>query len=218
MDAGPRRDGLLGLLRQAGRPLTAGELAGLAGLHPNTARFHLDALVAEDAVERAPDPRGGRGRPRLLYAARPGSSRGPRSFRLLAQMLVELAETLGVRRAMAEQTGRAWGSRLVGTPTDPAPRTPREAVTRLNVVLDEVGFQPTVEGDEAGSDTEIHLHHCPFREVAETDPEVVCALHLGLMQGAFSALRSPVTVSSLEPFVRPDLCVTRLEPAGLRAG
>ena len=83
----------------------------------------------------------------------------------------------------------------------------------MNRLLDDIGFQPTMHGDPA-ADAEVHLHHCPFREVAESAEDVVCALHLGLMQGALQEMQAPVAATSLEPFVRPDLCVAHLRPAG----
>jgi predicted ArsR family transcriptional regulator len=61
-----RRDDVLARLREAGRPLSAVEVARLAGLHPNTARFHLAALLADGLVERATETRATPGRPRVL--------------------------------------------------------------------------------------------------------------------------------------------------------
>ena len=91
-----------------------------------------------------------------------------------------------------------------------------EAVARMNQMLDDVGFQPTVHGEPSGPGAEVHLHHCPFREVAESAEDVVCALHLGLMQGALHEMRAPVTATSLEPMVRPDLCVAQVRPIASR--
>ncbi|MDR3080298.1 MAG: helix-turn-helix domain-containing protein, partial [Streptomyces sp.] len=54
---GKSRARVLDLLRAAGRPLGVQEVAEQAGLHPNTARFHLDALVDADLVSREPQPR-----------------------------------------------------------------------------------------------------------------------------------------------------------------
>jgi predicted ArsR family transcriptional regulator len=47
--------------------------------------------------------------------------------------------------------------------------------------------------------------------VAEKHTDVVCAIHLGLMQGALEELRAPVETTSLEPFVTPRLCVAHLQ-------
>jgi predicted ArsR family transcriptional regulator len=30
------------------------------------------------------------------------------------------------------------------------------------------------------------VYRCPFREIAEARPDVVCSVHLGLMRGALS--------------------------------
>jgi predicted ArsR family transcriptional regulator len=54
------------------------------------------------------------------------------------------------------------------------------------------------------------LRQCPFREVAQQHQDVVCALHLGLMQGALAQMRAPVTADRLEPFAEPGLCVAHL--------
>jgi predicted ArsR family transcriptional regulator len=51
---------------------------------------------------------------------------------------------------------------------------------------------------------------CPFREVAENHQDVVCQLHLGLMQGALARMRAPVTADRLEPFAEPSLCIAYL--------
>jgi predicted ArsR family transcriptional regulator len=214
--AARRRDAVLAQLRAADRPLSIGELAEGVGLHANTVRFHLAALVEEGRVERAPDATGAPGRPRLLYRARPGSASGLRSYRLLAGMLTELVLDLGGSGPAAVEAGRSWGRRLLDG--SPAPLDAGAAVARMNALLDDIGFQPSVHGDPAGPGTEIHLHHCPFREVAEVGTEVVCALHLGLMQGALREVQAPVTATSLQPFVRPDLCVAQVGPAAEEVG
>jgi hypothetical protein len=40
--------------------------------------------------------------------------------------------------------------------------------------------------------------------------DVVCQLHLGLMQGALDQMRAPVTVAGLQPFAEASLCVAHL--------
>jgi predicted ArsR family transcriptional regulator len=54
------------------------------------------------------------------------------------------------------------------------------------------------------------MARCPFHALAESQPEVVCAVHKGLITGALSALGSDLEVECLDVFVRPDLCVARL--------
>jgi hypothetical protein len=84
----------------------------------------------------------------------------------------------------------------------------RVATERLVGMLFEIGFEP--EAVTAGRRRRILLHHCPFREAAEAHREVVCSVHLGLMQGLLAGIDAPVDAERLEPFVQPDLCVAHL--------
>lgn len=82
-------------------------------------------------------------------------------------------------------------------------------------LLDELGFEPE---PPAGPRTrEIRLRHCPFLDLVDEYREVVCAIHLGLMQGAFDALGGRVGVERLEPFAEPDLCLAHLTATGAKA-
>jgi predicted ArsR family transcriptional regulator len=206
--AGSRRAEVLALLRASQRPLTAAEVAATTGLHLNTARFHLDGLVADGAVERTSQPREQPGRPRILYAAQ-GPVPGPRSYALLAEMLTGLVAALPDAGPTAVAAGQAWGRHLVERAAPSERLDEAESLARLNRVLDAIGFRPEVRTTDTG--TEVCLHHCPFREVAEKHTDVVCAIHLGLMQGALEEIQAPVGATSLEPFVAPNLCVARLQ-------
>lgn len=212
---GARRSEVLERLRDAATPLSVAQLAEMTGLHVNTARFHLDGLVSEGLADRTAEERDTPGRPRMLYAAR-AEAAGPRSFGLLAEMLTGLVSSLDGAGEAAVEAGRAWGRHLVERPAPSQTVDTEEATTRLNRVLDAIGFRPEVR--PAGDGAEVRLRHCPFREVAERHTDVVCAIHLGLMQGALSELRAPLEAESLEPFVTPNLCVARLRaaPAGGR--
>lgn len=211
--AGSRREEVLGLLRTSNRPLSAAEVAESTGLHLNTARFHLDGLAEDGLVERMSETREQPGRPRILYTAH-GPVPGPRSYALLAEMLTGLVASLKDAGPAAVTAGQAWGRHLVERPA-PSERIDRaEAVARLNRVLAAVGFSPEIRTTNKG--TEVCLHHCPFREVAEKHADIVCAVHLGLMQGALDELNAPIEAPSLEPFVTPNLCVARLRPRRTR--
>jgi predicted ArsR family transcriptional regulator len=43
---------------------------------------------------------------------------------------------------------------------------------------------------------------------------VICPLHLGLMQGALTAMGAGITITRLEPFVEPALCLAHVGQAG----
>lgn len=207
---GESRARVLAVLQDAGGPLGVGEVAKRVGLHANTARFHLDALAEANVIERSTEERGQPGRPRTLYTARPDAARaGKRSYRLLAEILTSYlaAETTNPARA-AREAGHAWGRYLADRPT-PFRRVDADTATEQLVdTLDEIGFAP--EAVTTGRKRQILLHHCPFRETAEEHREVVCSIHLGLMQGTLAAIDAPIDAERLEPFVEPDLCVADL--------
>src|SRR5262249_57054960 len=75
-DGGARRRQVLEVIYRSPAPLGASEIAGQVGVHPNTARFHLAALMAEGGIERMVEEPCGPGRPRVVYRARPGMARG----------------------------------------------------------------------------------------------------------------------------------------------
>ena len=212
---GTRRADVLARLRAADDPLTVQQVADMTGIHVNTARFHLDGLVSDGLAERIVEVRDTPGRPRMLYLA---SAEAPssRSYGLLAEMLTGLVASLDGARPAAIGAGRAWGRHLVDRPAPSERVGPDEALEGLSRLLDTLGFQPQSDGADVDGRVEIRLHHCPFREVAERHTDVVCSIHLGLMQGALKELRAPLTAKSLKPFVTPRLCVAHLRVAPAR--
>jgi predicted ArsR family transcriptional regulator len=207
---GQSRAHVLDLLRAAGSPAGVRDIADQAGLHPNTARFHLDALVDAGLAARAPTERATPGRPSMAYrAVEGGGPAGRRHYRLLAEMLTSLiAGMLPKPGEAAGEAGREWGRYL----TEPPPPYQRldagEAVERLTATMAEIGFAPEAVTD--GTQYQLRLRQCPFREVAENHQDVVCQLHLGLMQGALAQMRAPVTADRLQPFAEPSLCIAYL--------
>lgn len=208
LPAANRRAEVLSLLRRAGQPLSVAEVADAMDLHVNTARFHLDGLVEDALAERTTEPRDTPGRPRILYASQ-GPMPGPRSYELLAEMLTGFVSSLDQAGPATVELGKAWGRHLVERAAPSERLDAREAVARLNRLLDAIGFQSDARSHDNG--TEVRLRHCPFREVAEKHSDIVCAIHLGLMQGALEELGAPVAATSLTPFVTPQLCIAHLE-------
>lgn len=206
----------------------------MVGLHQNTTRGHLDVLVeAGYAVRRTEAPHGP-GRPRIVYEATSAPEDGS-NYKLIAEVLAEyVAATAAEPSQAAAEAGRAW----VGRPTSPGastssgtaaspgtsssstegPAEPTKPADRETVLaglvrlLADGGFQPEVVADG----DEIHLHHCPFVELAAAHPDVVCGAHLGIIEASLERLGAPASGTRLLPFVQPNLCVTRLaEPGGL---
>ncbi|MFS4091202.1 helix-turn-helix transcriptional regulator [Streptomyces sp. AF1A] len=208
-----RRREIARLLREAGGPVGVAEVAERLGVHANTARFHLDALVAQGAAERRLDESSGPGRPRTVYTPRPGMDRGGvRRYRLLAQMLLSRLVSAGPGAGEdAREAGRTWGRHLAEPPPPYRRLSIEEATARLTALLDELGFAPEPVGDAVPE--AIRLRHCPFLELAEEYGPIVCPLHLGLMQGALEELGAPLAAARLEPFAEPDACLAHLQRA-----
>lgn len=215
---GLSRSRVLSALTDAGNPLSAEEVAERVDLHVNTVRFHLDALVEAGMAERASERRTRPGRPRTLYAASADAPRaGDRSYRLLAQILAGYLSAKSDQPASdARAAGEVWGRYLAERPAPFAHIDARAATAELVEALAEIGFAPEQRGvdgaDGAGETAQVLLHHCPFREVAEQHREVVCSVHLGLMQGLLDELDAPVTTPRLDAFVEPDLCIAHVAP------
>lgn len=214
-DAGPplgqSRARVLDLLRDAGSPLGVQEIADRTGLHANTARFHLDALVDAGLAGRELRARTTPGRPSMAYRAVDGGGvTGRRHYRLLAEMLTSLiAGVMPDPGEAAAEAGREWGRYLTEEPAPFQRVDAGEALRRLTATLEEIGFAPEAAAD--GAQYRLRLRQCPFREVAENHQDVVCALHLGLMQGALAQMRAPVTADRLQPFAEPSLCIAHLK-------
>ncbi len=208
--ADERRGALLEALRQAPDGLDVHELSSRAGIHANTARWHLGILADAGLVESRSGPNGAPGRPRTVYRATAEATAGGRDeYRLLATMLTGSLSTLDDGAGRAVSAGEAWGRYLVRRPLPLARVTDDAAKDEVVALLDEQGFASESKGEE------VHLKRCPFPELAETHPEIVCGAHRGLIDGALAELGSDLRVEQLEVFVRPDLCVARL---GRRAG
>lgn len=194
-------------------------LAARSGLHPNTVRFHLRVLVDAGLADCRPDPRGGSGRPRLVFTATtPGSANHhPHGYHLLAEILAGyLATSATIPLELAEEAGRAFARRR-RLPTPPFTEiSADEAVRRVVAMFAELGFEPELERD--GAHRRIRLHACPFHAVASRHPTVVCAMHLGLLKQTLADLDAPVEAIGLEPFVSTHLCIAHLAAVGSSPG
>jgi predicted ArsR family transcriptional regulator len=199
--------------------LSISDIADQLDVHANTVRFHLATLVENGQVEQVEAdrrPERPTGRPPLRFRPVLGMDpTGPRQFQLLAELLGDGLANAPGGSARAVEAGRAWGRRRAATSSEGETATAGgsgDSVPRLIGLLAEIGFAPEQQGD--GAQRRIGLRHCPFLELAQTRSAIVCPVHLGLMQGAMEAWRSPVAVDRLEPFVEPDLCLAHLTTEG----
>lgn len=207
-----RRDDVLAALRDAGTPLSVVEVAQRLSIHPNTARFHLEALVNRGRVESIKPSRTKPGRPPRMFRAATGMDPdGPRDYRMLAAVLADAFARQRDPQGRAVAAGRSWAKNTaVSHEADDAPG-PDQALERLTGLLADLGFAPERRSGAADLG-EIGLRNCPFLELADSRRDVICPVHLGLMQGALEAWDAPLTVDALIPFAEPGLCVADLAP------
>jgi predicted ArsR family transcriptional regulator len=167
-------------LARRGSPLSTAEIAETLDLHPNTVRPHLERLRDVGLLNVVVDARGTVGRPQHRYSLAPGApSLGlePPAWPVLARMLADVSAFMAPEvddvAAMGEEQGRAAADRRRGRP----------CVDALVDALAELGFDPAVaEAGRAGG-ASIAFTSCPYRELAELYPDLVCNLHRGLIEG-----------------------------------
>ncbi|MGH9276826.1 MAG: helix-turn-helix transcriptional regulator [Acidimicrobiales bacterium] len=177
----------LELVRSAA-PRSTSDIAESLGLHPNTVRPHLERMRDVGLLDVEIDNRGSVGRPQHRYslaADAPSLGLEPPAFPLLARLLTRVAAQAGVEpddaAGAAVDSGRAIAA-VHGVRATHAGRPPRSAcIEALTAALAELGFDPAVATE--GDLTTIAFTHCPYRELAEAHPELVCHLHRGLIEG-----------------------------------
>ena len=212
--ADPSRVRILEILRTSEEPPDASQVAAAVGLHVNTVRSHLRVLVTAGLAAVHPEERHTRGRPRLVYDAvaepeQPGAQTG---YRLLAEILASELESSGDDSAgRAQQAGETWGRFLVSRRPPHVPSSAAEDIDAVLDLLGEAGFDPMMDPEGAGAT--VLMQHCPFGEVADHYRKIVCAVHLGLIQGALDELGAHARADRLVPFVRPGVCAAHLERA-----
>jgi predicted ArsR family transcriptional regulator len=237
-----QRERVLQMVREHDGAVDAVELASQIGLHVTTVRFHLDALCDEELIVRTKLNLPGRGRPRTGYLA----VQEHLDYRVLAEVLaMELGQAGETRTRRAQHAGQKWAARITEHPSATTDRARRmseddgdDALDRAAMLATEVftrmGFAPelattsqpttrssTRSGPTPGRQRIIRLHACPVRDLARAHPEVVCGVHLGLLQGLLTnpaakaggrrkTTSHPEMSAHLEPFVEPELCLARL--------
>jgi predicted ArsR family transcriptional regulator len=176
----PTRHRLFRYIVESPGPVGVNELTAFLRLNHNAIRQHLAVLKDAGLVREEIEDRELPGRPRLLYRLDPEASgrwdtTGPYTW--LAKLLSQAVS----RNQDPRQVGHDFGARHAAelcTARDPVDLLEREMVQR--------GFRPT--RIERGRRIDFVLGRCPFAEVAESDSETVCQLHLGLAEGLAEGL------------------------------
>lgn len=165
-------------LARSPQPLATADIAESLGLHVNTVRPHLERMREVGLLEVQSDNRGAVGRPQNRYqlaADAPSLGLEPPTFPILARMLLRAARLAGARPDDAADAGREQGR------ADGRAVRQRPCLDALVRELDRLGFDPAIATEQ--DTATIAFAHCPFRELAEANPDLVCSLHRGLVEG-----------------------------------
>lgn len=198
-------------LARSARPLTTADVAETLDLHPNTVRPHLDRMRDLGLVEVSTEATGAVGRPQhryVLSSDAPSLGLEPPVFPMFTRMLLSAAAGAGLDPDDLVEAGREQG-RIDGRRTTRQP--PSDTVDALERQLGELGFDPMRA--EEGTEVSIAFTHCPFRELAEAHPDLVCSLHRGMVEG-FVACGDSASVSRFHPLVDRTPCRVDLVRTG----
>jgi predicted ArsR family transcriptional regulator len=195
---------------RAESPVSTSEIADALDLHANTVRPHLERMRDAGLLVVETTAQGQVGRPQHRWSLAPDApSLGlePSAFRLLARLIAGVVAQAGVDEDDIAAIGRHYGSSL-----PPASRRANypSCVRAVEVAMGELGFDPVV-GEDGGVAT-VLFTRCPFRELAEAYPDVVCPLHRGLVEGIAEAAGGGV-VRRFGTLADRDPCQADLVPA-----
>ncbi|WP_417561809.1 helix-turn-helix transcriptional regulator [Microbacterium sp.] len=171
------------------------ELSEATGLHANTVREHLQRLIESGYVVTETEHRATRGRPRMLYSAASGPD-APRSP--VARRKVQDAAARGdlMRKVMPwTETG--------------LPQRAQHQLDALVEDLQDAGFDPVVDEQELTVD----LTPCTHAQSQAQHRDVLCGVHVGLMQGVLAEAGGPLEVEGLLPTCDPSQCHVQLTMA-----
>ncbi|HWG74745.1 MAG TPA: helix-turn-helix domain-containing protein [Acidimicrobiales bacterium] len=175
----PTRHRIFRYVADAPGPVGVAELTDHMGLNHNAVRQHLAVLKDAQLVVEGLEGRQRPGRPRLIYTLHPDTAgtwgtAGPYHF--LASILAEaLSAGTGPRQA-GHDAGRRQALRSGVDPLD-----------GIEAEMSRRGFRPARV--TRGSRVDFVLGSCPFEDVAATNHDTVCQLHLGLAEGMVESLQ-----------------------------
>jgi predicted ArsR family transcriptional regulator len=199
------RASVLETLTAQPEPTSLAALAAATGLHVNTVREHLDALLELKLIDRQPQAPFGRGRPAWLYFA-VDDVESSEYAGLAAALASVITRTSRTPTEDALQAGKTWGAELTRNRNDAPAGTAIAARRAVVNLLDDLGFEP--DADRRAD--RVRLTRCPLLEAARKYPEVVCAVHLGIVRSALQTYGGDPERTGLTPFAEPGACALRM--------
>lgn len=209
LDDPVRRSLYLYVARQA-EAVSRDAAAEATGATRENAAFHLDKLVAAGLLEASYRRLGGRtgpgaGRPSKVYRRSDRKLQftlPARRYELAAEVLAEALET---RRAEDASVSVADAAHRAGAVLGAASarRGRGSPLRRVTELLDAQGYEP-VEAPRGV----VRMRNCPFHEIAQAHPELVCGMNHAFMEGIVAGAAADGVTATLEP--QPGRCCVTL--------
>lgn len=221
LNLSPKQRMVLNVVQSFAQGAKVTEVADALQMHVNTARGHLDELVAKGAARVTSAPATGRGRPSLIYSVRvPKGETIAQEYVSLIAVLAALADAASTGSSesagsaatadaaslsKARTIGAEWARTNLSSFRAPSGKREEFLTTLLQLARD-MGFDPTTSPDR------ITLNACPFVTENILPTPFICAMHAGFLTEA-SALgcQEPVGLR-LTPLPSPGICTIDVLP------
>lgn len=218
-----QRRSLYGFVRRVRGPVTREEAAAATGMSAKLAAFHLDKLVAAGLLRARPESTGETrkvGRKPLVYEVTEADIRvsiPERRPDLIAEILLDAVLTHEAgedARAAALRMAHQRGAELGARERDrvrPGRLGPERSLTLTEATLERSGFEP-----RRTTPSELRLLNCPFHQLAQREPELVCGMNHAYVSGFLAGLETTGVDAVLAP--RPGECCVELRAGQISGG
>lgn len=196
--ADPMRLRVVRFLEENGRG-SLRELANAAGVHANTLRPHV--LELEEAgllvSERRVLP-SRRGRPGIDFRLAEGWPASGTDYLGVAELLAAALGRVGLEPDRLRAVGEEWGRYLIGRPGS------YHVESELPRALGRLGFEASVTASK------LELLKCPCSRVSPDQPEMMCTLAEGVIEGALAATGSGRSATAFDHDAEQRHCSAKL--------
>jgi len=190
----PTRFHIYHFLMKHHKEVSVSEIAKEFDIHPNVARLHLSKLEQAHLVQSNLKKTGKGGRPSRVYSLSNEEiqlSFPYRDYKLLATMAMEVVQELGEDGAqILYKTGYKYGKELLEThmSTFQADMSVETKIEKLRHISNIIGIYPRFEYVKHENSIFFSIYNCPFKEIAQENPELVCKMHSELIKGMLNSL------------------------------
>ncbi|MDO5747252.1 MAG: hypothetical protein Q4P66_06310 [Actinomycetaceae bacterium] len=222
----PAQHTMLQTVSRLDSEVTVNEVAHTLGIHPNSARETLDALVGLKLLIRRQKPRAGRGRPAWVYEAVVPES-VTQFHEHVADLMVATAQTLLNTHDdyvdIANVLGKQWALQYMKRAHIPDhshfPQLNAESdislyVSKIRLFLTAQGFHAKPCEDP----TQFTLHTLPYTSHEEGVHEIICTMHAAMINQIVSRLSANQLQADIVPGAEETQAIVTISYKDGKAG